>query len=197
MADKGVSDAKYSLYATREFTGIAESQAIQYLIEAANEGSPLAQEKLAILYSQGKFWGKDLNVAHQWMEKSAQSGNPNAMKNMAIEYFNGLGVVQNNETGFYWLEKYFKAAGRNFYDWSFLGDAYETGRGTPINLVKAYMCYDLEGTAGIEEKSRIASKMTADQRAEGLQLSADWQRMNHVYTMQSLGLTRQQDGSYR
>ena len=119
------------------------------------------------------------------------------MKHVSKCYFSGTGVDRNDAMGFYWLNKLYTDYGPQFDDWDMLGEAHETGRGTPVDLAKAYMCYDLEGTAGIEEKARIAPKMTAEQRAEGLRLSHEWQEKNHVYTMQSLGLSRQSDGSYR
>ena len=78
-----------------------------------------------------------------------------------------------------------------------LGQVYEEGIGTPVDLVRAYMCYDELGTAGIEEKARIAPRMTAAQREEGLRLSYEWQKKYHSYTIRSLGLKRQKDGSYQ
>ena len=197
LKNDGLLDAEYSLYALRNNISIPESQAFSFLEESANKGYGISQLELSNLYYNGYKVKKSLEKYHEWVEKSANSGNELAMRENAINYFTGSGIKRDDKAGFLWIQKLYTSSGRDFDDWGLLGKVYETGRGTPIDLVKAYMCYDLEGTAGIEEKARIAPKMTAEQRAEGLRMSREWQEKNHVYTMQYLGLSRQSDGSYR
>ncbi|WP_027705644.1 tetratricopeptide repeat protein [Zymobacter palmae] len=197
LSKSGLSDAKRSLYIFRKELKIVDEKAEEYLLESAQDGNAIAQKEIAYLYSNKKDSLDNKTKYNFWMEKAANSGNTDAMREMAVNYFTGDGVKRDDSMGVLWLKRLYDKAGRHFDDWDLLGAVYETGRGTPIDLVKAYMCYDLEGTAGIEEKARIAPKMTAEQRAEGLRLSHEWQEKNHVYTMQSLGLSRQKDGSYR
>ena len=200
LAASDFIDAKYSLYVISKWVNVNDltpDKALHYLIEAAEENYPLAQVDLAKAYNRGDNLKRDLYLYHYWAEKAAEQGNVDALAYTASDYYAGRGVTKDEKKGFEWLMRAYKVSGRNFTRWSMLGDAYENGLGTPIDLAKAYMCYDLDGTAGIEDKARIAPRMTPEQRSEGLRLSQEWQEKNHVYTMQSLGLTRQKDGSYQ
>ncbi|WP_414500217.1 MULTISPECIES: tetratricopeptide repeat protein [unclassified Zymobacter] len=197
LAKNNINDAKYSLFITREITKITNKEAVKYLLESAQDGLAVSQLKLGELFLDGELLEKDEKKSFLWIKNAAENKNYKAMKYLSKYYFSGTGIERNDSLGFHWLSKLYDDYGPLFDDWDLLGAVYETGRGTPIDLVKAYMCYDLEGTAGIEEKARIAPKMTAEQRAEGLRLSREWQEKNHVYTMQSLGLSHQKDGSYR
>ncbi|WP_027705646.1 tetratricopeptide repeat protein [Zymobacter palmae] len=200
MASEGILDAQFSLYkimTRKDSSKSMKEKAMEYLFSSAKSGYPPSQLELSLLYARGEFVEKNLFEYHKWTEKAALNGNADAMLNVSGDFYTGRGTDKDDDQGFLWLTKHMVTKGRYFSRWDLLGRAYETGRGTPIDLVKAYMCYDLEGTAGIEEKARIAPKMTTEQRAEGLRLSREWQEQNHAYTMQSLGLSRQKDGSYR
>ena len=197
LKKRGVLDAEYSLFVYRDYFNIPQGTALKFLEDAAQKGHAISQEEISDLYRNGIYYIANPSAAQIWMEKSATLGNSYAMRKTAKNYFLGYGKNRDDTKGYEWLQKFYNKLGRNFDDWDLLAKVYETGRGTPVDLVKAYMCYDLEGTAGIDEKARIAPKMTAEQRAEGLRLSREWQEKNHVYTMQSLGLSRQSDGSYR
>ncbi|WP_414502194.1 tetratricopeptide repeat protein [Zymobacter sp. IVIA_5232.4 C2] len=197
LSEKNILDAKYSLFLIRKNLGIDDKEASKYLVESAEKGLPEAQLELGIMYLKGYLFPQDKKQSYKWIKEAAEGNNYEGMKYLSKYYFSGTGIEQNDDLGFFWLRKLYEDYGPLFDDWDMLGTVYETGRGTPVDLVKAYMCYDLEGTAGIEEKARIAPQMTTEQRAEGLRLSHEWQEKNHVYTMQSLGLSRQKDGSYR
>ena len=197
LASENIADAKYSLFISRKTLEISEKNAISYLFESANQGFVPSQLMLGEMYLNGDIIEKNEEKAFKWTKLAAEQNSYDGILGISRYYFSGTGTKRNDSLGFYWLSKLHDNFGPLFSDWDILGAAYETGRGTPVDLVKAYMCYDLEGTAGTEEKARIAPQMTAEQRAEGLRLSHEWQEKNHVYTMQSLGLSRQKDGSYR
>ena len=197
LSSQSIADASYSLFENRRSLGIKDKDAIQYLIKSAEEGHAAAQAKLGILFLNGKIVTQDSKESYKWIKAAAEKGNYDGMRYVSNYYFLGTGVDRNDAMGFYWQNKLYTDYGPLFDDWGMLGKVYESGRGTPVDLAKAYMCYDLEGTIGIEKKARIAPQMTSEQRAEGLRLSREWQEKNHVYTMQSLGLSRQRDGSYR
>lgn len=200
LASKNIADASFSLYkiaSWAKLANISKKQAVQYLEMSAKDGYPEAQIELATFYRDGVVFEKSLEKYHFWIEQAAQQKNLLGMQNLASNYFLGKGVDRDDQKGFFWLLNLYSIAGRDFNAWRMLAAAYEEGRGTSVDLAKAYMCFDLMGTAGIEEKARIAPRMTAAQRAEGLRLSQEWQQKNHVYTMQSLGLKRQKDGSYQ
>ena len=200
LAAADIVDAKYSLYMASSWVNVedlTEEKAIRYLKDSAQENYAESQVELARAYITGKYVKKDLPLYHYWIEKAAEQGHADALIYTASDYYIGRGVNKDEIKGFQWLMRAYNLLGRNFIRWGMLGHVYENGLGTSVDLAKAYMCYDLDGTAGIEDKARIAPHMTPEQRAEGLRLSQEWQEKNHVYTMQSLGLTRQKDGSYQ
>ena len=58
---------------------------------------------------------------------------------------------------------------------------YAEGKGVTQDYVTAYMYYDLAGTAGAEEKSKLAELMTPQQVQEGILRSHQWQDEHHSY----------------
>ena len=58
---------------------------------------------------------------------------------------------------------------------------YAEGKGVVQDYVTAYMYYDLAGTAGAEEKSKLAERMTSEQVLEGMARSHKWQDEHHSY----------------
>ena len=58
---------------------------------------------------------------------------------------------------------------------------YAEGKGVAQDYVTAYMYYDLAGTAGAEEKSKLAERMTSEQVLEGMTRSHQWQDQHHSY----------------
>ena len=200
LADNNIADAQYSLYLITQqidSKSVSKEEALNYLIASANDNYTPAQKKLATLYLFGKSVDKSAEKYHYWQERAAQQGDADAMIYVARSYFAGEGTVRDDTKGFQWVIKALNTQTSRFTDWDMLAQLYEKGRGTPVDLVKAYMCYDLEGTAGIDEKARIAPQMTEAERAEGLRLSQEWQEQYHAYTMPALGFEHQSDGSYR
>ena len=200
LAAENITDAKHSLYAISNWVNaknLTREEALNYLKEAAEEGYDVSQVDLAKAYIRGKFGKRDPEQSHYWLMKAAEQNNADAMAYVANDYFIGRGVARDDVKGFEWIKRAYNVLEGRFTDWRMLGQVYEEGIGTPVDLVRAYMCYDELGTAGIEEKARIAPRMTAAQREEGLRLSYEWQKKYHSYTMQSLGLKRQQDGAYQ
>lgn len=200
LAASGIQDANHALYEISSWVkadNLSLEGAFSNLKEAAQAGYPESQYELAKAYYKGSLVQKSMEQYHYWIQEAAKQGNEKALFYTANDYYIGRGVAKNEKKGFEWLMTAYDKLGRGFNEWGMLGQAYEEGRGTPVDLAKAYMCFDLMGTAGIEEKARIAPRMTASQRSEGLRLSQEWQQKNHVYAMQSLGLKRQKDGSYQ
>ena len=58
---------------------------------------------------------------------------------------------------------------------------YAEGKGVAQDYVTAYMYYDLAGTAGAEEKSKLAELMTSEQVLEGISRSHKWQDQHNSY----------------
>ncbi|MDD4915200.1 MAG: sel1 repeat family protein [Methylococcales bacterium] len=74
--------------------------------QAAAQGTPLAEAKLAALYILGREGvEKDDQQAAAWMEKAARQGLVDAEVVMAALYDRGQGVMADRDKATYWYEK--------------------------------------------------------------------------------------------
>ena len=62
-----------------------------------------------------------------------------------------------------------------------LAEIYEKGNLVDKNVVKAYMYYDLGGSASVENKKNLTKQMTSAQIREAQELSWKWQEKHHSY----------------
>jgi len=62
----------------------------------AERGSPIAQNKLGLLYKNGHNGGpKDYQQAVSWFRKAAYQGSPDAQNNLGLMYAHGKGALQD------------------------------------------------------------------------------------------------------
>ncbi|NWO07354.1 MAG: sel1 repeat family protein, partial [Alteromonadaceae bacterium] len=117
-----------------------------------------------------------------WLRKAGNAGDRQAAAHLAGMYDSGDGVPKNEKKYFEWLKKavFTKFEERNIAGFPALANCYENGKGTVVDLVKAYKYYDLSGTAGVEGKRRIAKEMTQEQIDEALRQSKEWQKEHNV-----------------
>lgn len=74
--------------------------------QAAEQGSPQAQAKLAALYLLGRDgYEKNDKLAAEWMEKAAKQGNVDAQVVMGALYDRGQGVTGDTDKATQWYEK--------------------------------------------------------------------------------------------
>jgi TonB family protein len=57
---------------------------MEFIIDAAERGDPMAQVMLAIEYESGANVGRDMNVARRWYAKAAQQGNVIAADHLRV-----------------------------------------------------------------------------------------------------------------
>lgn len=126
-----------------------------------------------------------MDKAIYWLKKAANNGDKQSAGNLSYIYVDGVnGVKINKEKSFHWMLK--AAYSNKFYkgdisDFFSLAKYYEKGIGTEKDLVQAYKCYMLSGSAGSEGKHRVAKRMTSDQIKEGKRLAKEWMNENNTY----------------
>jgi TPR repeat protein len=82
------------------------AESAETIRQAAEQGNPQAQAKLASLYLLGREGvEKDEALAAEWMEKSANHGFVEAQVVMGALYDRGVGVVADREKATKWYEK--------------------------------------------------------------------------------------------
>ena len=70
----------------------------------AEQGDPLAQFNLGLLYESGHGMAEDVTEAAAWYERAAQQGLTRAQYNLALLHQTGRGVPQDVTQALFWLE---------------------------------------------------------------------------------------------
>ncbi|MBR2185507.1 MAG: sel1 repeat family protein [Prevotella sp.] len=71
--------------------------------QAADNGDPVAQNKVGNMYAQGIGCTKDMQKAFTYYRLSAMQGNKYAQHNLGFCYWDGTGVEKNRDEGLKWL----------------------------------------------------------------------------------------------
>jgi TPR repeat protein len=72
------------------------------LVNSAQQGNPIAQHNLSILYSIGELVAKDERRAFLLMQQSANQNITRSQNFLAMMYVNGIGVTPNYQKAYYW-----------------------------------------------------------------------------------------------
>jgi len=95
--------------------------------QAAEEGDPLAQNRLGAWHEHGSYVEHDMAQAAAWYRLAADNGNAIAQNNLGVLYSRGVGVPRSSVKAAYWYEK----AAEQGHGWAQanLARAYESGSG--------------------------------------------------------------------
>jgi len=149
LANRGNADAQLLLgLEYLDGTGAVknESEAAQWISQAAARGDAVAQFWLGTLYANGRGVKTDPSVAMHWYEEAAMQGNRKAMHQLAVSYAEGWGATRNYAEAARWFSR---AASLGYVDSAFnLGVLYERGLGMPQSLLDAYKWYSIAAAMG-------------------------------------------------
>jgi hypothetical protein len=156
------------------------AEAARWYKLAARDGNVNAQLNLASMYSDGLGVSQDYPEALRWYKLAAARGDAKAQYNIGLIYDNGRGVVQDYVEAVRW---YKMAAAQGDADaQKNLAYMYRSGLGMAQNYVKAHMWFNLAAIKGdrfvIEERGRVAAKMTTHQVTEAQRLAKECQARN-------------------
>jgi len=110
----------------------------------------------------------------------AEQGDAEAQNNLGVRYSFGAGVPQDHAEAVRWFRL---AAEQGLALAQFgLGLMYATGEGVPQDYVLAHMWYNLAASRAtgeardqfVENRDRVARRMTAEQVAEAQRLAREW-----------------------
>ena len=82
-----------------------DKNAFHWYNEAAKEGYPKAQYKLAHLYHHGKGCKKDIRKYIYYLKKAAAQSEAHAQYDLGIAYLKGDGVEKSKDKAYLWLQK--------------------------------------------------------------------------------------------
>jgi hypothetical protein len=76
--------------------------AVKWFRKYAEQGHPMAQNDLGVMYLKGKGVTQDYKAAVKWFRKSAEQGHADAQNNLGGMYAKGHGVIQDNVYAHMW-----------------------------------------------------------------------------------------------
>lgn len=165
--DEAVRAAERGDYAT----------ALQISKPLAEQGDAGAQGLLGAMYANGRGLPQDDRQAAKWYRLAAEQGDAGAQGLLGAMYRNGRGVPKDCEQAAEWYR--LAAEQGHALGQMGLGGMYRFGRGVPADYVQAHMWLDLAAAQGfdraVEERDRVAGKMTAAQIADAERLARKWQ----------------------
>lgn len=129
-ARAGAIEDAQAAYAAGDFT-----RAVALFKTLAEQGDPVAQYNLGVLYENGQGVPKDYVLAVDWYRKGADQGYAEAQNNLANMYAFGLGVTQDPAEAVLWMRKAAQQgqSGAQFN----LGIMYTLGQGVPKDYAQA------------------------------------------------------------
>lgn len=154
--------------------------ALRLIRPLAEQGNPVAQHNLGIMYAKGQGVVRNFNEAARWYRKSAAQGYAKAQTHLGFIYAKGRGVQQNYAEAVKWFRM---AAEQGVARAQFsLGLFYENGQGVRQDDVLAYMWYNLAASQprnryqklAVKTRNRVAAKMTPVQIAQAQKLAREW-----------------------
>lgn len=84
-------------------TGILSN--VEKLVRSAQQGNPIAQHNLSILYSIGELVAKDDHRAFLLMQQSASQDIARSQNSLAMMYINGIGIESNYQQAYFWASR--------------------------------------------------------------------------------------------
>ncbi len=170
----------------RRGQGVEEdfARSVSYYEKAAALGSSDAMNNIGMAYMRGQGVPEDTRQGILWLSRASDEGNPYAAFHLGRAFLTGWGVERNPDQAV----AYFRlSAQRNYLGaYTYLGD---TLAADTASLAEAYANYIIAREAAvlkdtietIKEHNEIVAKideisarMTAEQKAEGEKIAADW-----------------------
>ena len=119
------------------------AEARRLLLPAAEQGNPVAQHRLGVMYALGQGVHQDFAPATSWFRKAAEQGQGESQFSMGLRYHEGQGVKKDNVEAARWFQLAAEqgvgaAAG-------VLAECYARGEGMPQDLEQAYFWLKVAG----------------------------------------------------
>ena len=124
-----------------------DTQDIDAVRRAAEQGEAKAQRALGRAYDLGRGVPQDYAEALKWYRLSADQGNGEAQANLGFMYHNGEGVAQDYLEALKWYR--LSADQGNGEAQANLGSMYHNGHGVPQDYAEALRWYRLSADQGL------------------------------------------------
>ena len=129
------------------------------LIRRANANDAWAQFELGSRFNYGRNAPKNNTEALSWLRRAAKNGQPDAQRLLAVKLYNGYDVAVDHDEALLWAQRL--AESGDVPGQLMLGNMYANGEGSPRDLVRAYMWYDIAATMAQQSAADPAVQPTA------------------------------------
>jgi uncharacterized protein len=146
------------------------------LLNLAEEGNVIAQNRLGLFYKAGKGVPQNYGQAKRWFEEAAKQGHAEAQINLGTLYLQGDAPPQSSQMALFWFGR---AAEQGVVPaFANLAQMYQEAQGVPQDFVQAYKWLYLAATNGdassAERRDILATKMTSAQITDAQKLAREW-----------------------
>jgi TPR repeat protein len=153
----------------------------RWMLRAAEQGDTEAQFWLGVAYEQDWFGTVDHQEALKWYRRAAEGGDPDAQVELGQRYEDGEGVEQNYKLAAEWFRRAAEhvpdlggaGQGRNR-----LGLLYMEELGVPLDYVRAYFWFSLNGSEGNTTEAK--THLSPAQIREADRLVKEWKQQHRV-----------------
>ena len=129
------------------------------LVRRANANDAWAQFELGSRFNYGRNAPKNNTEALGWLRRAAKNGQPDAQRLLAVKLYNGYDVAVDHDEALLWAQRL--AESGDAPGQLMLGNMYANGEGSPRDLVRAYMWYDIAATMAQQDAADPAVQQTA------------------------------------
>jgi hypothetical protein len=152
-----------------------DPQALQELLEAADQGDEDAQQNLGGMYYNGYGVKKDYKQAAAWYQKAADQGDADAQKSLGDMYYYGYGIKQDYKQAVAWYQKAADQGGA--YAQNNLGDMYYNGYGVKQDYKQARAWYQ----KAADQRYADAQNNLGDMYYNGYRVKQDYKQARAWY----------------
>jgi TPR repeat protein len=129
------------------------------LVRRANANDAWAQFELGSRFNYGRNAPKNNTEALNWLRRAAKNGQPDAQRLLAVKLYNGYDVAVDHDEALLWAQRL--AESGDAPGQLMLGNMYANGEGSPRDLVRAYMWYDIAATMAQQDAADPAMEQAA------------------------------------
>ena len=129
------------------------------LVRRANANDAWAQFELGSRFNYGRNAPKNNTEALSWLRRAAKNGQRDAQRLLAVKLYNGYDVAVDHDEALLWAQRL--AESGDAPGQLMLGNMYANGEGSPRDLVRAYMWYDIASTMAQQDAADPALQQAA------------------------------------
>lgn len=155
------------------------------LAKRAKANDSWAQFELGSRFNYGRNAPKNNSEALSWLRRAAQNGQPDAQRLLAVKLYNGYDVTVDHDEALLWTQRLAEAG--DVPGQMMLGNMYANGEGSPRDLVRAYMWYDIAATvaqqgngdpalqqAAVDARDKTGALLLPGEEVRAQELASNW-----------------------